>query len=47
VRDLATVRGLQFNPWNGLILAAVVALVVLGVLFWLMRKANRATLAEA
>ncbi|HUW14916.1 MAG TPA: PrsW family glutamic-type intramembrane protease [Anaerolineae bacterium] len=47
VRDLASVRGLQFNPWNGLILAAVVALAVLGVLFWLMRKANRATLAEA
>jgi RsiW-degrading membrane proteinase PrsW (M82 family) len=46
VRDLASVRGLQFNPWNGLILAAVVALVVLGVLFWLMREANRATLAE-
>jgi RsiW-degrading membrane proteinase PrsW (M82 family) len=46
VRDLASVRGLQFNPWNGLILAAAVALVVLGALFWLMRKANRATLAE-
>ncbi len=47
VRDLASVRGLQFNPWNGLFLAAVLALVVLGALFWLMRKANRATLAGA
>jgi hypothetical protein len=41
------VRGLQFNPWNGLVLATVVALVILGVLFWLMRRANRATLAQA
>jgi RsiW-degrading membrane proteinase PrsW (M82 family) len=47
VRDLASVRGLQFNPWNGLVLATVVALVILGVLFWLMRRANRATLAQA
>jgi RsiW-degrading membrane proteinase PrsW (M82 family) len=46
LRDLASVRGLQFNPWNGLILATVVALVILGGLFWLMRRANRATLAE-
>ncbi len=46
-RDLASVRGLQFNPWNGLILATVIALVILAVLFWLMRRANRATLAEA
>jgi RsiW-degrading membrane proteinase PrsW (M82 family) len=47
VRDLATVRGLQFNPWNGLILATLVALGILGILFWLMRRANRATLVEA
>jgi RsiW-degrading membrane proteinase PrsW (M82 family) len=46
VRDLASVRGLQFNPWNGLILAAAVALAILGMLFWLMRRANRATLAQ-
>jgi RsiW-degrading membrane proteinase PrsW (M82 family) len=45
-RDLASVRGLQFNPWNALILATAIALVVLGALFWLMRKANRATLAQ-
>lgn len=47
LRDLASVQGLVFNPWNALILATVVALVVLGVLFWLMRRANRATLAQA
>jgi RsiW-degrading membrane proteinase PrsW (M82 family) len=46
LRDLASVRGLQFNPWNGLILATIVALVILGVLFWLMRRANRATVAQ-
>jgi RsiW-degrading membrane proteinase PrsW (M82 family) len=46
VRDLASVRGLQFNPWNGLILATVIALVILAVLFWLMRRANKATLAQ-
>jgi RsiW-degrading membrane proteinase PrsW (M82 family) len=46
LRDLASVRGLQFNPWNGLILATVSALLILGVLFWLMRRANRATLAQ-
>jgi RsiW-degrading membrane proteinase PrsW (M82 family) len=47
VRDLASVRGLQFNPWNGLILATVIALLILAALFWLMRRANRATLAQA
>jgi RsiW-degrading membrane proteinase PrsW (M82 family) len=46
VRDLASVRGLHFNPWNGLILATLVALSILGSLFLLMRRANRATLAE-
>jgi RsiW-degrading membrane proteinase PrsW (M82 family) len=45
-RDLTSVRGLQFNPWNGLVLATVVALAILGILFWLMRRANRATLAQ-
>jgi RsiW-degrading membrane proteinase PrsW (M82 family) len=46
LRDLASVRGLQFNPWNGLILATLVALGILGILFWLMRRANRASLAQ-
>jgi hypothetical protein len=41
------VRGLQFNPWNGLILATLVALGILGILFWLMRRANKASLAQA
>lgn len=47
IRDLASVRGLQFNPWNGPILATVVALAILGILFCLIRRANRATLVEA
>jgi len=47
VRDLASVRGLHFNPWNGLILATLVALAILGSLSLLVRRANRATLAEA
>jgi len=45
VRDLAIVRGLQFNPWNALILATIIALIILAALFWLMRRANEATLA--
>ena len=47
VRDLAMVRGLEFNPWNGLIVATLIALIILAALFWLMRRANQATLAEA
>jgi RsiW-degrading membrane proteinase PrsW (M82 family) len=46
VRDLAMVRGLEFNPWNGLIVATLMALIILAALFWLMRRANQATLAE-
>jgi protease PrsW len=42
-----TVRGLTLTPMNGLILAAVVAAVVFGVLFALIRRANAATLASA
>jgi len=34
-----------FNPWPGLILAAAVALVTFGALFYLIRRANRLTLA--
>ncbi len=47
VRELAMVRGLEFNPWNGLIVATLIALIILAALFWLMRRANQATLAEA
>jgi RsiW-degrading membrane proteinase PrsW (M82 family) len=46
VRDLASVRGLQFNPWNSLILATLIALITLAALFWLMRRAGEATLAH-
>jgi protease PrsW len=36
-----------FNPWPGLVLATVVALVTFGALFYLIRRANRLTLAGA
>ncbi|TET50552.1 MAG: PrsW family intramembrane metalloprotease, partial [Anaerolineales bacterium] len=45
-----TALGLEgggFNPWPGLVLAAVVAGVTLFVLFYLMRRANRLALASA
>ncbi len=34
-----------FNPWPGLILAAIVALTTFGALFYLIRRVNRLTLA--
>jgi RsiW-degrading membrane proteinase PrsW (M82 family) len=45
VQDVATARGLSFNPWNGLILAVVIALATFAVVFWLIRQANAETLA--
>ena len=36
-----------FNPWPGLILAAVVAGATFGLIFYLIRRANRITLAGA
>lgn len=42
--EIVTV-GLSYRPLNGLILATVVALVTFVVLFYLMRRANRLTLA--
>ena len=36
-----------FNPWPGLILAAIVAVVTFGAVFYLIRRANRLTLAMA
>ena len=30
----------------GVLALVVIALIILGVLFWLMRRANRATLAQ-
>ena len=47
--EISTTRlslaGGGFNPWPGLILAAVVAAVVLGLLSYLIRRANRITLS--
>jgi RsiW-degrading membrane proteinase PrsW (M82 family) len=40
-----TLTGGGFNPWPGLILAAVVAAVTFGALFYLIRRANRLTMA--
>lgn len=42
-----SLNGGGFNPWPGLILAAVVALAVLSLLGWLIRRANKLTLAGA
>jgi RsiW-degrading membrane proteinase PrsW (M82 family) len=45
VRGEVVAVGLNYRPVNGLILAAAVALVTFAVLFYLMRRANRLTLA--
>jgi RsiW-degrading membrane proteinase PrsW (M82 family) len=42
-----SLSGGGFNPWPGLILAAVVALAVLLLLGWLIRRANKLTLSGA
>ena len=45
-----TALGLEgggFNPWPGLVLAAVVAGLTLSVLFYMLRRANRLTLADS
>lgn len=44
-QDLVTVQGLRINPWYGLALAVVIALVVLAVVFWLIRRAHLETMA--
>ncbi len=41
-----SLTGASANPWMGLILAAVVALVTLGVTLWLVRRNIRTALAE-
>jgi RsiW-degrading membrane proteinase PrsW (M82 family) len=40
-----SLAGGGFNPWPGLILGAVVASITFGALFYLIRRANRLTLA--
>ncbi len=42
-----SLQGGGFNPWPGLILAAIVATATFSLLFYLMRRANRLTLAGA
>lgn len=46
-QDVVTVRGMTINPFNGLVLAVAVAIVLLGLVFWLIRRANAETLALA
>jgi RsiW-degrading membrane proteinase PrsW (M82 family) len=46
VQDVATRRGIEFNPWNGMIAAVVIALATFASVFFLIRSANRETLAE-
>jgi RsiW-degrading membrane proteinase PrsW (M82 family) len=41
-----SLTGASANPWMGLILAAVVALVTLGLILWLIRRNTQAALAE-
>ncbi|MBI2911084.1 MAG: PrsW family intramembrane metalloprotease [Chloroflexi bacterium] len=45
--EVSTVGGLGFNPWPGLLLAAVVAAAIFAALFAIVRRTNAATLAAA
>lgn len=47
LEDRVTSAGLSVNPWNGLILAVVVAAVCLAAVFWLVKRANEETLRVA
>lgn len=47
MEDRVTADGLTVNPWNGLILATLFAVVTLGVVFWLVNRANEETLRVA
>lgn len=47
VRGEITRVGLTVNPWNGLILATAVAVLTFVALYYLIRRANRLTLAQA
>ncbi len=40
-------RGLDYNPWSDLIFAMIVAAVALGLVFWLVERANEETLRLA
>ena len=45
LQDTLTVQGFAFNPQYGLALAVCFALVLLGVVLWLVRRANRESIA--
>lgn len=47
VEDRVTGAGLGVNPWNGLLLALVVAGVCLATVFWLVNRSNEETLRVA
>jgi len=47
LEDRVTASGLSVNPWNGLLLALVVAGVSLAAVFWLVERANEETLRVA
>jgi protease PrsW len=46
-QDLVTVRGLTINPFYGLILAVAVAIALLGLVFWLIQRAEVETISLA
>ena len=46
-QDLVTRTGSAINPWYGLVVAVAVAVVLLLVVFWLIRRATAETIALA
>jgi uncharacterized membrane protein len=51
LRGLLVQRGISLtsaasNPWLGLVLAAVVAIITMGLILWLIRRNIRTALAE-
>ena len=47
LEDRVTAAGLSVNPWNGLLLALVMATVSLAAVFWLVQRSNEETLRVA
>jgi len=39
--------GLSYNPWGDLILATIIAIISLGIVFWLIERSNEETLRVA
>jgi RsiW-degrading membrane proteinase PrsW (M82 family) len=46
-QDMVTVREMTIHPFNGLVLAIIIAAILLGVVFWLIRRAQAETLSLA